>query len=130
MTTMGRRGRRRIGVLLAVSVLSGAVGAQRNTADADVIVVVPGCAVPPSDVIGWWPLDGDLHAEIGPNLAGTFVFEPALIGDGARFSGVNTAATADLPAVSSGVSVDMWIRPASTGLAQVLASRSATPGRG
>jgi hypothetical protein len=78
-------------------------------------------------VIGWWPLDGNTVAEIGPDLAGPAGYEPGLIGDAARFSGANTLVADPFPAVSTGVSVDMWIRPAATGFPQVLVSRWQLP---
>lgn len=126
-----RRARRhsRISLALVLTALAVVLASGRRPADADVIVVVPGCAIAPADVVAWWPLDGGLAAEIGPDLTGTFNFEPALIGDGARFTGANTAVAPTFPAVTSGVSLDMWIRPAfqAQPQAQVLASRWTFP---
>ncbi len=118
--------RRWLSLALAVSVassLSVLLGGSTPPAAAEVIVVVPGCAVAPADVIGWWRGDGDLTAAIGPDASGTAAYEPGLIGGAIRFSGVNSVAVAGFPAVTDAVSVDMWIRPAATGRPQVLASR-------
>lgn len=114
--------RRAAAVVLLLALVGAATGV-RERAAADVIVVVPGCAVPPSDVVAWWPLDGDLTAAIGPDLSGSASFEPGLIGDAARFSGANTVGADPFPEVSDGVSVDMWISPAFSAQARVLVSR-------
>ena len=50
-------------------------------------------------------------------------FEPALVGDGMRLNGTNTVAAAAFPAVSDGVSVDLWIRPVRSDQAQALMTR-------
>lgn len=110
-------------VVLVASTLAVLLGGSTRPAAADVIVVVPGCAVAPADVIAWWRGEGDLSAAIGPDANGSAAFEPGLIGDAIRFSGANTVTVPDFPTVTDAVSIDMWIRPAATGRPQVLASR-------
>jgi hypothetical protein len=99
-----------------------------HRASADIIVIVPGCVVSPPDLIAWWKGEGNLAAEVGPALAGSAAFQPALIGQGLLFDGANTLAVTGFPTVTTGLSVEMWIKPLANGLVQALASRWDFPG--
>ena len=99
-------------------------------ADADVIVVVPGCVVDPSDVIGWWPGEGDLRAAIGPDLTGPATYGAALFGTGIEFDQGTDVSVAGLDVVTTAMTLEMWFRPtgASNGRMETLASRWQFPG--
>jgi subtilisin family serine protease len=90
---------------------------------------VPPCAsVDPAGLIGRWSLDQTLSSIVGPVLTGSTTYTPAVVGFGAR-SGSNTSlATTTLPTVSTGVSVEMWVKPTASATVQVLASRWNFPG--
>jgi hypothetical protein len=115
--------------LALVSLAAVAVSVRHpHHANADIIVIVPGCVVKPPDLIAWWKGEGNLAAEVGPALIGTSGYEPALIGQGLVFDGTNTLSVSRFPVVSSGLSVEMWIKPVANGLVQALASRWDFPG--
>ncbi|HEY4333232.1 MAG TPA: LamG domain-containing protein, partial [Ilumatobacteraceae bacterium] len=104
-------------------------GAGRARADDIITVGVPGCSVDPSDVIGWWKGEGNSIAQIGPDLTGSVGSTQGVFGQGFGFDGADLDSTTGLPAVSTGVTISMWIKPApaGTGRTQVLASRWAFP---
>lgn len=107
--------------LFAVVLGSGvSASAPRPT---QIIVIVPGCVVDPADVIGWWRGNGDLTAAIGPDLTGTATFAPGIIGQGISLDGTEMLAVDAFPAVSTGVTVESWIKPTPTGNIQTIFSR-------
>ena len=91
--------------------LTSLTSAAPDDAAADIIVVVPGCVVDPSDIIGWWPGEDDLQAAIGPDLTGPAGFGNALFGRGFSLNGTHDLSAAGADAVSTGVTVEAWMRP-------------------
>jgi Tol biopolymer transport system component len=112
---------------LALCILGGRTG---QSAEADIIVVVPGCVVDPADVLGWWPGEGDLTAAIGPDLTGTSGFGAGLFSGGLSLDPSSELSAAALGTVSTGLTIEMWMKPAAgtQGRVQTLASRWAFPG--
>lgn len=114
-------------LLALTAVVATASASTDDRVSADVITVtVPGCVIDPSDVIGWWPGQDNLIAAIGPDLTGTAGFGQALFGRGFELDGTNTVSASGLAAVSTGLTVEMWVKPVAagfTGLTQMLASR-------
>ncbi len=106
------RGLRAVGALALVLVL--AVGASLSAATVPALagpVVPTGCVIDMTSAVGWWPGEGDLTGAVGPTLTGSTGFAPAVVGQGMVFGVGSRASTAALPAVSSGVSVEAWVRP-------------------
>ncbi|MCU0271328.1 MAG: LamG domain-containing protein [Acidimicrobiales bacterium] len=122
----GRTTRRRAqAVAVSLSLLAAAsavVGSGDEPAES-VTVTIPGCVVQPADILGWWRGEDDLLAEVGPDLSGSTGFENGVIRRGMTFDGTGTAAVDGFPAVSTGVTVEAWIRPVVTGQIQSLFSR-------
>jgi Concanavalin A-like lectin/glucanases superfamily/FG-GAP repeat len=120
----------RLGVVGAVALamvgVTVQVGAPRAAA-----AVTPGCVVDTTGVIGWWRGQNDLTAVTGPDLVGTAQHVSGPVGAALSLDGSSIVETNALPAVSTGVTVEMWVKPATTaftGLTQVLASRWDFPG--
>jgi Concanavalin A-like lectin/glucanases superfamily len=90
---------------------------------SQVIVIVPGCVVDPTDVLGWWRGNGDLAAAIGPGLDGSAAFATGIIGQGLAMDGTEVLSTGVLPVVSTGVTVETWLKPTVTGSTQTIMSR-------
>ena len=88
-----------------------------------IVVIVPGCVVDPSDVLGWWRGNGDLTAAIGPDLAGSATFSSSIIGQGITLDGTQTLSVDGFPEVTNGVTVETWLRPTATGTTQTIMSR-------
>lgn len=118
MTNTRRGNRRRLVGLAAVTALAAAVLVATGSPTA-----AAGCVVDTDDVIGWWPGEGDLTAQIGPDLTGSTGFVPAKVGQGMSFDGTNDVQTAVFPAVSSQVTVETWFSTTFNGTAQALVSR-------
>ncbi len=92
--------------------------------------MTPGCVVDLTGMLGWWRGEETVTAEVGPDLAGTSTFDGGIVGQAMVFDPETdfstSVATTDLPAVSDGLTVEMWVRPtdqAFTGLTQALATR-------
>jgi Tol biopolymer transport system component len=117
----------RLALLGALAITSTTVAAP---ARADIITVeVPGCVIPAIDVLGWWKGQDNLAARIGPDLVGDPGFVNGFFGRAFSFNGTTTTATvAPLGPVSTGVTVEMYIRPIRTGSTMTLASRWDFPG--
>ena len=81
------------------------------------------CVVDVTDVIGWWPGEGDLSAAIGPDLSGATGFTPAVVGQGMSFIGNEDVQAPGLPTVSNAVTAETWFRTSFNGTAQALISR-------
>lgn len=111
-----------IALALSAVVLGSGVSASAPR-PAQIIVTVPGCVVDPADVIGWWRGNGDLTAAIGPDLTGSATFAPTFLFQGFTLDGTETLATDALPAVSSGVTVETWLKPNAIGTTQAILSR-------
>jgi len=88
-----------------------------------VSVTVPGCVVHGDDLVGWWRADGDLSAAIGPDGSGSVAFARGLIGNALDFDGSSAVTAEGVTAVSSGVTVDAWVKPSGTGRVEALVSR-------
>lgn len=114
-------------LLSLAAVLATVTASTEDRVSADPITVtVPGCVIDPSDVIGWWPGQDNLIAAIGPDLTGTVGFGQALFGRGFELDGTNNLSASGLAAVSTGLTVEMWVKPFDagfTGMTQTLASR-------
>jgi hypothetical protein len=108
--------------LSLLAAASAVVGSGDEPAES-VTVTIPGCVVQPADILGWWRGEDDLLAEVGPDLSGSTGFENGVIRRGMTFDGTGTAAVDGFPAVSTGVTVEAWIRPVVTGQIQSLFSR-------
>ena len=124
---------RTLGTAIALAASAIAVtsltSASPDDAAADVIVVVPGCVVDPSDIIGWWPGEDDLNAAIGPDLVGPAGFGDALFGRGFALDGSHDLSAAGADAVITGVTVETWMKPTAPadGRTQALISRWDAP---
>jgi Tol biopolymer transport system component len=128
---MARNVRRLVGVAVAsASVALAGTAASPAPASADVVVIVPGCVVDQSDVLGWWKGEDTLTSEIGPDLTGTTGFGTGLLGRGLALDPNSHLGIDGFPTVSTGITVEMWIKPADTtftGRVQALASRWSAP---
>lgn len=115
--------------LAHVGLLSVGVTTITHSAAADIGVGVPGCAVDPADLIGWWTGTDSLAASIGPDLTGTASFGAALFGRGFDLGPSTTMSTTALATVTTGLTVEMWMHPVdpAIGRVQVLASRWEEP---
>jgi hypothetical protein len=112
--------------LLALSLGVGAPAASRAAAPQAVAAITPGCVVDMSGVIGWWRGQNDLLGQAGPELTGTVDYVDGMVGRGMSFDGTNTVGSDLLPPVSTALTVEMWVKPATagfSGLTQALASR-------
>lgn len=100
-------------------------GGTSEFATADVIVVIPGCVVDPSDIIGWWPGEDDLQAAIGPDLVGPAGFGNALFGRGFSLDSTHDLSAAGADVVSTGLTVETWMKPTdpASGRMQALVTR-------
>jgi hypothetical protein len=90
--------------------------------------VTPGCVIDTRGILGWWRGEDDLAAQIGPALTGTSNFAKAYVRRGMVLDGSQTLEASTFPTVTTGLSVEMWIKPAANGLVQALASRWDFPG--
>ncbi len=119
-------------VLLVGPIDVGVSGVVRPAA-ADIGVGVPGCAVDPADLLGWWTGTDNLSAAIGPDLTGSTAFGEALFGRGFDLGPTTDLEAAALGTVSTGLTVEMWLKPLDPaidpgiGRVQVLASRWEEP---
>ena len=107
--------------MLSSGLLTAEISCDR--ADAAIIITVPGCAVDPGDVIGWWKGEDNLVAEIGPDLIGTVAFANSIIGRGMQFDGSSLIGADTFPIVDNAVSLSMWVKSVDTGQVQELMSR-------
>ena len=87
-----------------------------------IIIIVPGCVIAPADVLGWWRGDSTVAA-IGPDLTGTVASAPGLFGQALTFDGTSVASVDAFPIVSTGVTVEAWVKPIQTETIQTLFSR-------
>ncbi len=81
------------------------------------------CVVDTVGVLGWWAGEGGVSAVIGSSLAGSVGFGVGAVGSGFVFDGAQSLSLSGFAAVSSSVSVEMWVKPQQTDRVQVLASR-------
>jgi subtilisin family serine protease len=81
------------------------------------------CAVDLTGLVGWWKGQNSLSADAGLALSGSANFANAVSGNGFLMDATQTLSVAGIPAVSSGATVEMWVKPAATGRIQALASR-------
>jgi hypothetical protein len=105
-----------------------------DTKNLSVHVVAGGaasaCATGLADATGWWSGDDVLTSVTGLAVTGTVGYTAGQVGRAFAFDGsTNVLSVAGFPAVSTGVSVDAWIKPVSTpGVMQALLSRWSKPG--
>lgn len=108
----------------AVSLVAlGALGPLVIAGATSVDAVDPDCILGPPDLVAWWPGDGDFRAAVGPDLAGSATFAPAVLGDGIVVGPTSNLGTATFPTLTDGVTVDAWIRPNPTGMFQAVLSK-------
>lgn len=92
-----------------------------------------GCA-PPAGLVAWWPLDGNGYDVVGSNTLvplGRPAFQGAMVGQGLAFDGLDDAGrTAASPALDLGsgvgLTVELWILPASVAQPMALVEWSDT----
>jgi hypothetical protein len=104
----------------------GATRVRELQALAPTVAYPPGCVIAASDVIGWWRGENTLAASIGPILAGSATYGAGPVGQAMSFDGMTSGSTGNLSTVSTGLTVQMWIKPTDTGgpgQRQTLASR-------
>ena len=109
-----------------VSSTEGGTGAASNT--ATLTVVTPACYAPPTNMVSWWPAEGNANDIAGSN-SGTVIgltgFATGEVGQAFSFDGtgfdrsnsfvyVSDSASLD-PLASSGLSYDMWLNPSEVG---------------
>ena len=109
-----------------VSSTEGGTGAASNT--ATLTVVTPACYAPPTNMVSWWPAEGNANDIAGSN-SGTVIgltgFATGEVGQAFSFDGtgfdrsnsfvyVSDSASLD-PLASSGLSYDMWLNPSQVG---------------
>jgi len=109
-------------VLLIAAAIAATGGVAASSRPETIIIIVPGCVVDPADVLGWWRGDSAVAA-IGPNITGTVVSAPGLFGQAFTFDGSSVASVDAFPIVSTGVTVEAWVRPTQTDTIQTLFSR-------
>lgn len=86
--------------------------------------VAPACFdVDPADVLAWWRGEDHLRAEIGPDLSGATGFADGIVARGFDLDGSDILEVAGFPSVSSGVTVEAWIKPQPEGRVQAILSR-------
>jgi subtilisin family serine protease len=83
----------------------------------------PPCTPPPAGIIGWWKGDGSLAAVVGPPLTGTATYAPSQVGNGFAFDGTSSLSASPVPALTSALTVEAWVRPVSDTLVQTVAAR-------
>ncbi|MEO0494047.1 MAG: LamG domain-containing protein [Actinomycetota bacterium] len=126
---MGRATRRTGIIWLALTILAlaasgSAVAARTN----QVIIVVPGCAIDPADLVAWWTGEDTLSAEVGPDLSGSPSFGDGLIDRNFEFAlGSPELAVSNFPELLDEVSVDAWVRPDDIGTIQTIAALGIPP---
>jgi len=112
-------------LVLTLLVVAAVVSTDADEPAESQTVTIPGCVVNQSDILGWWRGEDNLVAEVGPNLTGAVGYEDGPIRRSTTFDGNGTATVGvdGFPAVSTGVTVEAWIRPVDTGQVQALFSR-------
>lgn len=104
-------------------VLAVAAGVQATGSGSAGATPTPGCVVDTTGILGWWRGEDDLVAEVGPDLTGASSFADGIVARGFDLSGTDDLLVDGFPAVSTGLTVEMWIRPDPAQSTQVLASR-------
>lgn len=91
----------------------------------DVVVTQTGgsCTAAPAGIVGWWRGADSLEGHVGPDLGGPSGFAPGIVGRGLQLGGLEGLPTVDFPLLTSGVTVEAWIRPQRTGFTQAIFSR-------
>jgi hypothetical protein len=81
------------------------------------------CVTPPSDMVAWWPAEGEAADHVGTNsgtLVGGVTFVPGRVGQAFSFNGSSGAVTVpDAPALrcTNALTVEAWVYPNSSGAA-------------
>ena len=88
------------------------------------IGVPPSCAaIGTTGLLGAWKGDATVAALAGPALQGSSSFGVGEVGQGFLLDSASSLAVPNLPSVSSGVTVEAWLRPTDTLRAQAVISR-------
>src|SRR5262249_54583986 len=80
----------------------------------------PTCSPPPSDLVGWWPGDGNIDDIVGGNngtLQGNVTFASGMVGEAVSFDGnsyIDVRGT-NLPVGNSSATISAWIKTTQTG---------------
>ena len=86
--------------------------------------VTPACAaIASSGLLAWWRGENATTGHVGVPLSGTTAYVDARVGRGFQLTSDHQLRTTAMPAVSTGVTVEMWVRTANLGTTQTLASR-------
>jgi len=83
----------------------------------------PPCAPVSGDMLGWWRGEDAVTAEVGPDLVGSPQFGTGVVGRGLVVDGQSVLTVDGFPWVRDAVSVEMWVKPAITGMTQTLVSQ-------
>src|SRR5262249_43418554 len=80
----------------------------------------PTCSPPPSDLVGWWPGDGNIDDIVGGNngtLQGNVTFASGMVGEALSFDGNSyiDASDSNLPVGNSSATISAWIKTTQTG---------------
>ncbi|MFZ4720452.1 MAG: LamG-like jellyroll fold domain-containing protein [Ilumatobacteraceae bacterium] len=113
-------------LVAALAAVWGVVVVAGSNADA---IVSPGCVVDTTGLIGAWP-GTDLTARVGPDLTGSASIGAGRIGSALSLGGADIVGAAGLPAVSTGVTAELWVKPNPnpSGRTQALVTRWEFPG--
>ncbi len=90
--------------------------------------VTPGCVVDLAGMLAWWRGEDTMAAEVGPELLspGAVDFDGGIVGQAPVLGADTDLSTLDLPAMTTGLTVEMWVKPTDLGFSganQALATR-------
>ena len=86
--------------------------------------VTPACAaISSTGLVAWWRGQNTMTAQTGVTLSGATSYTDARVGRGFQLGADHHLTATTLPTVSTGVTVEMWVRATNTGSTQTLASR-------
>jgi hypothetical protein len=83
----------------------------------------PPCSPSPAGIIGWWKGEGSVAAVVGPPLSGMATYAPNRVGTGFEFDGTSSLSASGLPALTSALTFEAWVRPFSDTVVQTIAAR-------
>ena len=88
-----------------------------------VVAVPPVCVAPPGGIIGWWTGDDNPSAVVGPTLVGSAAYGSGHVGSAFAFDGTSWLTAPGVATVSTGVTVEAWVRPGADTRVQTVAAR-------